>query len=367
MPKTSASYRAVLRAGTAHSSRCWDWFDSKISAGHRGRRSGGRRLEEWARDGRDRTRPLVWFHASSVGEGLQADGVLQELRLLRPDAPARLYPLQPVRRAIRAPLHGGCGRLPPLRLPAASDRLLDALHPDLLVFSKLDLWPELATRAAARGASVAIVAGTVSQGSGRLRWPARQLLAPGYAPCTAAGAIAEGDGVRLERLGVPRSAIRMLGDPRFDSVEQRVRATDADEPLLRFGRGAPTLVAGSTWPPDDEVLLSAFASVRRSDPRPRLIVVPHEPTAEHLAHLGVDAPRGTGCPHRCDSARPPAPLACSWSTAWECSRRSTGAARSRMWEGASERPACTRCSSRRRGECRSCSDRTGRRATTRCS
>ena len=67
----------------------------------------------------------------------------------------------------------------PYDLPAAAEQLLDALAPSLIVFSKLDLWPELATRAAARGVAVAMVAATVSPGSGRLRWPARALLAGG--------------------------------------------------------------------------------------------------------------------------------------------------------------------------------------------
>src|SRR5919108_13832 len=77
-----------------------------------------------------------------------------------------------------------------------------SLRPDLLVFSKLDLWPELAVRAAARGAAVAIVAATVSPGSGRLRWAARALLRVGYEAVSAAAAVSEEDAARLARLGV---------------------------------------------------------------------------------------------------------------------------------------------------------------------
>ncbi len=176
--------------------------------------------------------------------------------------------------------------------------LLEALLPDLLVFSKLDLWPELATRAANRGVTVAMVAGTVSAGSGRLRWPARQLLAPGYASVAAAGAIAEADAARLVSLGVPASAIRVLGDPRFDSAAARVRSTMPDDPLLRFGRGAPTLVAGSTWPGDEAVLLDTFSAISAARPDARLIVVPHEPTPAHLAGLDARAARAR-LPRRC--------------------------------------------------------------------
>jgi 3-deoxy-D-manno-octulosonic-acid transferase len=47
----------------------------------------------------------------------------------------------------------------------------------------------------------------------------------------------------------------------------------------------PTLVAGSTWPSDEEVLLEAWVAVRRELRDARLIIAPHEPTAEHLAPI----------------------------------------------------------------------------------
>jgi 3-deoxy-D-manno-octulosonic-acid transferase len=56
-------------------------------------------------------------------------------------------------------------------------------------------------------------------------------------------------------------------------------------------------VAGSTWGADESVLLAAFAHVRSHHPEARLIVVPHEPTPDHLlaldrraAALGLPAP-----------------------------------------------------------------------------
>ena len=45
------------------------------------------------------------------------------------------------------------------------------------------------------------------------------------------------------------------------------------------------MVAGSTWPADEAVLLRAFATLLQRRPDARLIVVPHEPTAEHLVRL----------------------------------------------------------------------------------
>jgi 3-deoxy-D-manno-octulosonic-acid transferase len=49
--------------------------------------------------------------------------------------------------------------------------------------------------------------------------------------------------------------------------------------------GALTLIAGSTWPPDEARLLPALARIVREIPALRLVLVPHEPHAAHVASL----------------------------------------------------------------------------------
>ncbi len=308
MPSTSWGYRAAVRLGAALAPAL-GLVDRKVGDGHRQRRGAALRLSAWAVGSRNAARPLAWFHAASVGEGLQAESVLLELRRLVPSCQLVYTHFSPSAEPLARRLVVDAADYLPYDLPRAADQLLGALAPDLLVFSKLDLWPELATRAAAGGASVALVAATVSAGSGRLRWPARALLREGYAAVDAAGAVAAPDAERLARLGVRPERIRVLGDPRFDSVAARVAAVPADEPLLRFGHGAPTLVAGSTWPPDEAVLLEAFARLRARHADARLILVPHEPTGDHLAALDRRAVRaGLPVPVRLTTATGPSPL-----------------------------------------------------------
>jgi 3-deoxy-D-manno-octulosonic-acid transferase len=125
----------------------------------------------------------------------------------------------------------------------------------------------------------------------------------------AAAAVSPEDGERLVQLGVPAGRVRVLGDPRFDSAAARVAGVTPDDPLLRFGRGAPTLVGGSTWPSDEAVLLAAFAAVRARRRDARLILVPHEPTSDHLVAVERRAQRaGLPLPTRLGAADGPAPL-----------------------------------------------------------
>ena len=91
-----------------------------------------------------------------------------ELRRLLPDAQYLYTHFSPSAESLARRLPADAADYLPYDLPGSSERLLDALRPSLLVFAKLDLWPELATRAANRGVPVAMVAATVSPGSGRL-------------------------------------------------------------------------------------------------------------------------------------------------------------------------------------------------------
>jgi 3-deoxy-D-manno-octulosonic-acid transferase len=284
-------------------------FHEKLQASIDVRREAGDRLLEWARWNRDPTRPLAWFHASSVGEGLQAQSVLLAFRRLRPDCQVVYTHFSPSAAALAQRIGADADDYLPWDMPENADRLLSALAPTLLVFVKLDVWPELSTRAATSGVAVALVAGTVSEGSGRLRWPVRRLIEPGYRAITAAAAISPEDARRLAQLGVASDRIRVLGDPRFDSVAARVRAVPPDEPLLRLGRGVPTLVAGSTWPADEVVLLRAFEQVHQWRPDTRLILVPHEPTPSHLERLErIAAGLALPAPQRLSSVTEPVPL-----------------------------------------------------------
>jgi 3-deoxy-D-manno-octulosonic-acid transferase len=284
MPSTLLTYRAALRLGAALAPAI-GLLSPRLKRGIEARKNAGERLLAWARSYRDESRPLVWFHAASAGEGLQAEVVLRELRRRCPECQTVYTHFSPSAAGLASRIEADIADYLPYDLSGNVDRLLTALRPDLLVFAKLDLWPELSTRASNRGVQVAIVAGTVSPDSSRLRWPARRLLAPGYRVVAAAAAVSADDGVRLARLGVAPERIRILGDPRFDSVVEKVAATSTQEPLLRFGRGAPTLVAGSTWPQDEAVLLPAYARVRGVYSDARLILVPHEPVEHHLRRI----------------------------------------------------------------------------------
>jgi 3-deoxy-D-manno-octulosonic-acid transferase len=308
MPGTSLLYRGAIRLATTLLPAA-ALLDAKLAVAREVRAGVLDRARRWGREGRDPGRPLVWFHAPSVGEGLQAEAVIRALREQHPGCQLAYTHFSPSAEALARRIGADFADYLPWDTAEAVDAFLDALRPTVLVFTKLDLWPELATRASARGIRVVLVAATVRPGSGRLGWPARDLLAPGYAALDAVGAVDPADAGRLSALGARPERITVTGDPRYDSVIAKVAAVRADDPLLAWGKGASTLVAGSTWEGDEAVILPAFAAVRARSPAARLILVPHEPTAAHLAQVeaaarALDLP----APVRLSAASAPVPF-----------------------------------------------------------
>ena len=108
----------------------------------------------WGASGRDRTRPLLWMHAPSVGEGLQARPVLQLARTKRPDVQLAYTFFSPSAAPFARGLDVDFADYLPFDTDGEARSALDALRPRALVFSKLDVWPNLARVAAERGVGV---------------------------------------------------------------------------------------------------------------------------------------------------------------------------------------------------------------------
>lgn len=257
--------------------------ESKLSRTLRARRGVLQRFAAWGQAGRDGRRPLLWLHATSVGEGLQARPVIELFRARRPDVQLAYTFYSPSAAAFAAALPVDFQDVLPFDTAGDDQAILDALRPDALVFSKVDLWPVLVAEAARRAIPLGMVSATLAAGSSRRSWGAAALLRDAYDALDAVGAVSVEDADRLASIGVRHDVVHVTGDTRYDQVWARAQGADAGSALLApLVSVRPTLVAGSTWPADEVPLLAAWRAIRRGHTDVRLIIAPHEPTAAHL-------------------------------------------------------------------------------------
>lgn len=261
--------------------------DSKIARGLAGRRRAHELLSLWGDTIRDPDRPLAWFHAPSVGEGLQAQAVIAELRALQPDLQIVFTFFSPSAEELARSMDVDVSAYLPWDLTGPVGRVLDALKPDMVVFTKTEIWPVLVSEAGRRSIPVAIVAATVPEGAGRSRPMARRLLEPSWRRLSLAVTNSEPDAEQLRGLGVRPGVIEVEGDPGIDSAATRFDARDTSaswgECLRNDAR--PTVVAGSTWPADEDVLILALEDLRGTVDGLRLVIAPHEPSEAAVSGL----------------------------------------------------------------------------------
>ena len=257
---------------------------SKFRRGLSARRGIIDRYSRWASTSRDPARPLVWFHAPSVGEGLQALPIIELLRARRPEVQIVYTYYSPSAEQFARSVKADFSDFLPFDTVAHAAAIVSAIRPDLLVFSKLDIWPALTERAAAAGVSIGVISATLPESSHRRGLVARALLGDAYRAIDRVGAIDTRDAERLREQGVRAERISVTGDTRYDQVWARAqRPPSALVDSLRSSR--PTLVAGSTWPTDEEHLLPAWMRIREKIPDGRLVIAPHETSDAHLKSI----------------------------------------------------------------------------------
>jgi 3-deoxy-D-manno-octulosonic-acid transferase len=232
--------------------------------------------------------PRYWLHAASAGELEQARPLLAGLRARHPEAALLLTLSSISARAAGERLSEADLVLPlPLDTPRAMGSLLAAYRPQAVIAVKWDLWPNLLLEAERRGIPALLLGAVLGADSGRARWPGRLLTAPLYRRLAGIGAASAADASAFAALGVAGERLAVTGDTRFDRVLAR-RAEARPLPLSGAGEGF-CLVAGSTWPPEEDMLLDAFAELRAGQRDLRLLLVPHEPTAASIARLRAAA------------------------------------------------------------------------------
>jgi 3-deoxy-D-manno-octulosonic-acid transferase len=211
-----------------------------------------------------------------------AQAILGALRAGREDVQVAFTFFSPSAERVAARIGADVWGYLPWDVHADSTALLDALRPAAIAFVRTEIWPVLGALAAERGIPTLLLNAVLAEGSSRLSPPARFLLGPAFRRLHAIGAVSAEDGARFARLGVDPSRIHVTGDARFDQVAARIERIDRHSPMIeRLRTPRSTLVAGSTWPTDEDVLIPAIAALA-PELRPRVILAPHQPTPGHL-------------------------------------------------------------------------------------
>lgn len=235
-------------------------------------------------------RPIIWFHAVSVGEVIQLQKVVDEFRRQSADRfDIVVSTSTDTGWELTQKRFPGCQLTWfPLDFSWAVSNAVARIQPALVVLMELELWPNFLAECHQRAIPVAVINARMSERSHRRYLRVRFLLRSMFRRLALVAAQSQAYADRLESLGAQLSRIRISGSIKFDGVEtSRTNPKTASlRALLRIQPQEMVFMAGSTQEPEEQLALTAWRNLRSEFPSLRLMLVPrHKERFEEVASL----------------------------------------------------------------------------------
>lgn len=226
-----------------------------------------------------RAEGALWFHAVSVGECEAAFPLIQGLLKQALPGPLLVTCTTPTGSARILEVLGDrvLHVYLPYDLPDAVARFLDHFNPRLGVILETEIWPNLFLACHGRQVPLMLVNGRLSdksvKGYRRVVGLTRQALASVH--CIAAQTPLDAE--RYVAIGAPPDRVQVTGNVKFDiDFDSGMQARSARLRDELFP-GRPVLIAGSTHPGEEELIIDAVTRIRCTVPELLLILAPRHP------------------------------------------------------------------------------------------
>lgn len=269
-------------------------FDPKIRRGLAGRKNLLEDTREHYAQANIRGSRIL-IHVASFGELEQAKPVITALKAKDPNAHVHLTFFSPsgYENVIGKYEDADFISYAPTDTQKNVSRFLDAVTPQLALFTRYDVWPNMARELKRRKIPSILFTATAAESSTRKLPIVRSFYRDTFRSLSKILTVSQEDKSQFESFGVDPRKIVVDGDTRFDqvlarrsmieqssehSLPERIRASVEE-------RGTLVFVVGSAWPSDEAIYLQTLStSIERTD-NILTIIAPHETDETHIQEL----------------------------------------------------------------------------------
>ncbi len=251
-------------------------FNEKVRKMWRGEREAFRVLKEKV----DPEAKYVWFHAASLGEFEQGRPLMEQLRRDHPAYKILLTFFSPSGYEVRKNYEGAdiiCYL--PLDTISNARRFLKAVQPVAVFFIKYEFWYNYLHILKQRGVPTYSVSSIFRPDQVFFRWYGRHYSR--VLKCFTHFFVQnEQSRELLATIGITCATV--VGDTRFDRVLQ-IKEQAKQLPIVEqfVGEAPKVFVAGSSWPPDEDIFIRYF----KEHPEWKLVIAPHVIGEDHLQQI----------------------------------------------------------------------------------
>lgn len=248
-------------------------------------REGRRNIFERLRQSINTNDRIVWVHCASLGEFEQGRPIIERIREQRPDLKILLTFFSPSGYEIRKNYTGADYIFYlPIDRKSYARRFLEITKPEAAIFIKYEFWLNYLGELRRRKIATYVVSAIFRRDSVFFRpWGGAWRKALG----TFSTIFVQNEESKalLGELGMTNVVV--AGDTRFDRVAAIAKAAKRIDTVERFRGESHLFVAGSTWGPDEELLIE----LTNENPSIRFVVAPHEMDETRIQHI-IDSVNG---------------------------------------------------------------------------
>jgi 3-deoxy-D-manno-octulosonic-acid transferase len=244
-------------------------FKTKAKQWVRGRINWENHLEEKLK--KSESRKKIWIHCASLGEFEQGRPIIESIKKSHPEHFILLTFFSPSGYEIRKDYEFADAVLyMPLDTKRNARKFLDLTTPDLVLFIKYEFWVNFLNTLREKQITAYLVSAVFKPHHPFFKWyggifikslEAFKIL---FVQDTQSKKL-------LASIGV--NNVEVCGDTRFDRVLDIKNKFKPIPEIQNFKGNSKLIIAGSTWPKDEDMLLEAFSKLNRNDVK--LIIVPH--------------------------------------------------------------------------------------------
>lgn len=234
----------------------------------------------------------IWIHAVSVGEVMAIAPLYEEIKRAHPSETIVISTVTPAGNRIAKDKFASSSMVIylPLDLSFIVKRVVKTIRPKAILIAETEVWPNLITYLKSYGAKIILFNGRISKNSFRRYRLITPILRRILGKFDLLLMQSKADADKIVSLGASADKVKITGNLKYDAAFLKCehRKLNTSELRRRFNLGEEDLllIAGSTHPGEEEILLRCYRGLIDEYPYLRLLIAPrHIERAGEIAKL----------------------------------------------------------------------------------
>lgn len=223
---------------------------------------------------------VFWFHAASLGEYEQGLPVIEKVKVQFPHHKIVITFFSPSGYEVRKnnTIADATVYLP-LDSRTNAKQFLDLVHPEKVFFIKYEFWPNYLNELKQRKIQTYLISGIFREKQVFFKWYGgfyRNALQ------TFEFFFVQNEKAKILLQSIGFNNVKVSGDTRFDRVLAILEKDNSLDFIKQFKNNQPTIVIGSSWPKDEELLVNF---INQSADNVKFIIAPHNIKPDQIQNL----------------------------------------------------------------------------------